>query len=105
MKIKVAKIEHKTSQSDDYFTTKDMDASISCFGVLLDSKVIKFNQDKIILNSIVIKRDSISFIYGSEGISEKLTILHGIMDKEQIQNIVYRFQYETGIVPSILHYD
>ena len=39
MKIKVAKIEHKTSQSDDYFTTKDMDASISCFGVLLDSKL------------------------------------------------------------------
>ena len=106
IKIKVAKIEHKTSQNNDSFSTaEDMDASISCFGVLLDSKVIKFNQDKIILNSVVIQRDSISFVYGSKGVSERLTILHGVMDKEQIQNIVDRFRYETGIVPMVLDSD
>lgn len=105
MKIKVARIEHETSRNNAYIpTTYYLDASISCFGVLLDTKIIKFNREKISLNSIEIRRDAISFTYSSQGVSEKLTILHGALDKKQIQCIVDRFRYETGVIPRVLDF-
>lgn len=103
--IQVAKIEQKTSKSTAYaLTANGIEVCISCFGVMLDSKIIKFNRDKITLNSVEIRQDSISFVYGSEGVSERLTILHGVLNKEQILSIVNRFRYETGVVPRVLDY-
>ncbi len=41
-----------------------MEVFVSYFGILLDSKIIKFNQDGILLKAVEIGRDFISLTYG-----------------------------------------
>ncbi len=82
-------------------TPKTIVYTVSCFEILLDSKIIKYNIDRIELLNIKISRNIISFIYGKDAKFTKLKILHGIKDEKRIKEIVNRFKYELGINPII----
>jgi len=74
---------------------------ISCFGILLDSRIIKFNLDGVCLKTVEVGREFICLTYGTEGRTQKIRILHAAMDSPELQRIVERFRYETGVVPVI----
>ena len=75
-----------------------IDIFISYFGILLDSRIIKFNQDGIQLMSVEMGRDYISLIYGTEKWAQNMRLLRTIVDPAELDEIVERFRYETGII-------
>jgi len=102
--IQVIRIEQEILKMDTPVICPDRGfVIISCFGILSDSKIIKFNQDKIPLNSIEINQNDIRFTYSLKGVNQKIIILHGKLTKEQIRNIADRFRYETGITPKLVN--
>lgn len=74
---------------------------ISCFGILLDSRIIKFNQDGINLKAVEIGRNFISMTYGTDKKTQTTRLLHAEIDSGELVEIVEKFRYETGIVPTI----
>ncbi|KAF1084762.1 hypothetical protein SPSYN_01932 [Sporotomaculum syntrophicum] len=83
--------------------SKDIDNSevfISYFGILLDSKIIKFNQDGIHLKAVEIGHSFISLTYGTEKWVQTTRLLREAIDKADLEEIYEKFRYETGIVPT-----
>lgn len=78
-----------------------MDIYISYFGILLGSRIIKFNQDKIALKRMEIRFDALSFIFGNNISEDSIQILWPCPSKEEAEHIAERFHYETGVVPVI----
>lgn len=76
---------------------------ISCFGILIDSKVIKYNVGNIILKGVEINREYICIDYGRNERIQQTCILHGNISEEEQKRISKRFHYETGIMPVIKH--
>lgn len=74
---------------------------VSCFGILLDSKIIKFNQDGILLKTVEIGRDFISLTYGTEKRTQNTRLLRAAMENGELERIIQRFRYETGVVPTV----
>lgn len=74
---------------------------ISCFGILLDSRIIKFNQDGIRLKNVEIGPKFIYLTYGTDRWMQKTRILHAAIDSRGLESIKKIFRYETGIVPVI----
>ncbi len=75
---------------------------ISYFGILLDEKTIKFNQDGIRLRAVEIGNDFISFTYGTEKRTQYIRLLRPAIDPATMAEISERFRYETGIMPTLL---
>ncbi|MDD2202672.1 MAG: hypothetical protein PHP20_10290 [Firmicutes bacterium] len=82
---------------------KTIDVVVSYFGILLDSRVIKFNQDGIFLKAVEIGPDSITLTYGTDRRVQSARLLHALIDDEQVKRIVEQFRHETGIVPVIIN--
>ncbi|MEW6623961.1 MAG: hypothetical protein AB1420_12675 [Bacillota bacterium] len=78
-----------------------MDIFISNFGILLDAKIIKFNQGGIQLKAVEIGRDFISLTYGTDKRMQKTWLLRMHMDDRELADVVEKFRYETGVVPVI----
>lgn len=91
-------ISDKAAQPEDIEKT---DVYVSYFGILLDSKIIKFNQDGIRLRAVETGEDFISFTYGTEKRIQNTRILRPPMDPATMKEISERFQYETGITPTL----
>jgi hypothetical protein len=75
---------------------------VSCFGILLGSKIIRFNQDGIWLKTVEIGQDYISFGYGARG--EELHIIRLLYSRPgegALARIIENFRKETGVVPVI----
>lgn len=81
---------------------EDIEVFISCFGILLNDKIIKFNQEGIQLKSVEIDRVHILLTFGSSKRTRKIRLLYEKMDDEEMMRIVEKFRYETGIVPEII---
>ena len=81
---------------------KGMEIFISCFGILLDSKIIKFNIDGIQLKNIEIDNIYISFEYGTKNYTQKIKILHEAIGEQELNNIVKMFYFETGVAAKII---
>jgi len=79
----------------------DIDVFVSYFGILLDSRVIKFNQEGAFLKAVEIGRDYISLTYGTDKRVQSTRLLHAAIDDEEVERIAERFRHETGIVPVI----
>ncbi len=73
-----------------------MEVSISCFGILLNTQVIRFNRKANRLRRVEIGRDMIVLIYGTDAQMEKTAILHEPMDRDAAQSIARQFRFETG---------
>lgn len=74
---------------------------VSCFGILLGSKIIKFNQDGIRLKAVEIGRDYLSLDYGTDTDTRNIRLLHARPDSIVLAGIIEKFRYETGIIPTI----
>jgi hypothetical protein len=101
--IQAALIEE--ADPDGYHTSlpsRGIDVYISCFGILLDAKVIKFNIDGINLITVELGHRYIYLTYGTRERTRKIRILHGGMDNLDQQKLIEQFIYETGTVPVIV---
>lgn len=86
---------------EDY--TENIEIYISCFGILIDSKVIKYNVGNIKLKGIEINTEYICLNFGRDEKIQKTCILHGSISEEEQQQISKRFHRETGIMPVLKH--
>ena len=89
----------ETAQRSD---TESTEVIVSYFGILLDEKTIKFNQDGIRLRAVGIGNDFISFTYGTEKRTRNIRLLRPAIDPATLEQICERFRYETGIAPTLL---
>ncbi|MEL7647844.1 MAG: hypothetical protein AAGU76_07105 [Sedimentibacter sp.] len=80
---------------------ENLEIHISCFGILLDSKVIKYNMKNISLKDIEIDNEYICINYSVKKKDRQVCILHGNISNLEQQVILKRFRYETGITPVI----
>lgn len=85
----------------DSLPCESMEVFVSCFGILLDSKIIKFNQDGIRLKAVEFERDFLFLTYGTDKKTRSIKLLHGEIDDGELAEITRKFRYETGIVPVI----
>ena len=83
------------------FFPERIDIFISNFGILLDSKIIKFNQGSVQLKAVEIGRQFISLAYGTDKRIQKTCLLRMHLDERELADIVEKFRYETGVVPVI----
>ena len=75
---------------------------ISCFGILIGTKIIEFNQNGIWLRSVEIGRDYIAFCYGETGGEQQnIRLLYSRPGGEALAGIIESFRKETGVVPVI----
>ena len=79
----------------------DAGAIISCFGILINGKVIPFNQQGIRLKSIEISNTNIFITYGSDKKTDQIEQQYDWKEMEEIQAIAEKFRYETGISAQI----
>lgn len=73
-----------------------MNISVSCFGILLDSRVIRFNHKANRLRLVEIGREVIALTYGPDTQVEQMVILHPAIDDGTARSIALRFHFETG---------
>lgn len=93
--IKILSVDFKENCDEN------IEILISCFGILIDSKVIKYNVGNINLISFEINGDYICISYGSKKKIQKTCILHGFISHEEKMKISKQLHYETGILPVI----
>ncbi len=74
---------------------------VSCFGILLGAKIIKFNQEDIRLKAVEIGRDYLSIDYGTDTDIRNIRLIHARPDNAILADIIDKFRYETGITPII----
>ncbi len=87
---------------DDCFSNNSIEFIISCFGILVGTKIIRFNVEGIQLKEVVISNKVISITYEKDNKRRNIKLLHGIAEKAKVKEISEKFQFETGINPFIL---
>lgn len=100
--IQSAKTETFHNKHGEKVADDSAEVFISCFGMLLNAKVVKFNLDHIHLIKVEIGNRYIELIYGTHVKLEKTRILHDEMSDDELESIITKFRYETGIIPIVL---
>ena len=77
------------------------DIIISCFVILADNRVIKYNQDGIALKAVEIGAEYITLTYGTDSVLKKTHITYERPEGWDMAAIAERFHYETGVLPEI----
>jgi hypothetical protein len=95
----ISDISAEAMQSENIENTEVI---VSYFGILLDEKIIKFNQDGIRLRTVEIGADFISFTCGTEKRTQNIRLLRPAINPEELDKIAEKFRYETGIAPILL---
>lgn len=80
---------------------ESIEVFVSCFGILLGSKIIKFNQEGIRLKAVEIGRYYLSIDYGIDMDIRNIRLLYARPDSDILAGIIEKFRYETGITPTI----
>lgn len=80
---------------------ESIEVYVSCFGILLQSKIIKFNQEGIRLKAVELGRYYITLTYGTVQEMQSTKLIYEEIRDGTLQKIVRRFRYETGVVPVI----
>lgn len=100
LSISPAIIEVVGSEKNNEMTSiNTLEVVISCFGILVGSGIIKFNQDGIALKDVDITDRTIVLTYGTKQETRKIRLLHQSLESAEIAEIVEAFRYETGVVP------
>ena len=100
--IRTAVISDLSGETEQPEDTESTGVIVSYFGILLDEKVIKFNQDGIRIRAAEIGADFISFTYGTEKRTRNIRLLRPAIDSAELDQIAEKFRYETGITPTLL---
>lgn len=95
--------ERDSRKESDAEFCETVEMFVSCFGILLGSKVIKFNQEGIRLKAVEIGRDYLSLDYGRDTNRRNIRLIHSRPDSAVLAGIIEKFRYETGITPTITH--
>ena len=85
---------------------------VSCFGILMGSKIIRFGQDgncntrlkSVAIGEGYISIDYITYIicYGSKSEeSQNIRLLYSKPDKDTLAGIIEKFRHDTGVVPVV----
>ena len=75
---------------------------VSCFGILLGTKIIEFNQNGVWLKNVEIGQDYILFGYGASGDQlQNIRLLYSRPDEAALADIIENFRKETGVTPTI----
>jgi len=102
LRIQTAILHKRDSRKQiDCGTCETMEIFVSCFGILLGSKIIKFNQDGIQLRAVEIGQDYLSVDYGTETYIGNIRLLYVRPEGMSLADIIEKFRYETGIIPVI----
>lgn len=83
------------------FPAESLEVFVSCFGILLGSQIIKFNQEGIRLIAVEIGRHYLSIDYGVGLELRNIRLLYARPDSVVLAGIIEKFRYETGITPTI----
>ena len=102
LNIRTSVISDLSVEAKQLENTENTEVIVSYFGILLDEKVIKFNQDGIRIRATEIGSDFISFTYGTEKRTQNIRLLRPAINPEELEKIVEKFRYETGITPTLL---
>ncbi|MFA5577561.1 MAG: hypothetical protein WCZ27_10715 [Tissierellaceae bacterium] len=100
--ITTAVISHMSAEIARQLDTENTQIIISYFGILIGEKIIKFNQDGIQLRAVEIGGDYISFTYGIKKTMQNIRLLCPNLEAEELDRLVEKFRYETGITPTIV---
>ena len=95
--------ERDSTKESEAASCETVEMFVSCFGLLLGSKVIKFNQEGIRLKAVEIGRDYLSLDYGRDMDIHNIRLIHASPDSAVLAGIIEKFRYETGITPTIAH--
>jgi len=95
--------ERDSVKESDVESCETVEMFVSCFGILLGSKVIKFNQEGIQLKAVEIGRDYLSLDYGRDMDIRNVRLIYSRPDSTVLAGIIEKFRYETGIIPTITH--
>ena len=95
----ISDISGEAAQREDIENTEVV---VSYFGILMDAKIIKFNQDGILLRAVEIEDDFISFTYGTDKRLQNTRLLRPKIERLEMDEIFEKFRYETGITPAWL---
>ncbi len=101
--IEPAVIQQHTGEKIFLRPEDSVEVFVSCFGILLDTKIIKFNQQGIRLERVELDRDFIRLTYGTKQKVQSTKLLHRNISDAALAEISRRFLYETGITSTILH--
>ncbi len=93
--------ERDSMKESEAESCETVEMFVSCFGILLGSKVIKFNQEDIRLKAVEIGRDYLSLDYGRDTDLRNIRLIHSRPDSAVLEDIIEKFRYETGITPTI----
>lgn len=99
--IRTAAICTNTDDATKPRDTENIEVFVSYFGILLDTKVIKFNQDGILLKAVEIGRDFISLTYGTVKRMQNTRLLCPSLAGSEQESIAEKFLFETGLAPVI----
>ena len=100
--ISTAVISDLSGEAAQPENIENTEVIVSYFGILLDEKIIKFNQDGIRLRAVEIGADFISFTCGTEKRTQNIRLLRPAITPEELDKIAEKFRYETGITPILL---
>lgn len=100
--IRTAVISDLSDEAAQQSEPENTEVIVSYFGILLDEKIIKFNQDGIRLRTVEIGADFISFTCGTEKRTQNIRLLRPAINPEELYKIAEKFRYETGITPILL---
>ena len=100
--INTAVISDLSGEAAQPENIENTEVIVSYFGILLDERIIKFNQDGIRLRAVEIGADFISFTYGTEKRTQNIRLLRPAINPAMLEQISEKFRYETGITPTLL---
>lgn len=102
LRICNAKISDLSQEELESRRTERDEVIISYFGILMGSRIIRFNQEGIRLRDVEIGEDFISLTYGKNDRLKNTRILKPLTDAKTLDEITEKFSYETGIKPRII---
>lgn len=95
--------ERHSMKESEAESCETVEMFVSCFGILLGSKVIKFNQEGIRLKAVEIGGDYLSLDYGRDTDLRNIRLIHSRPDSAVLADIIEKFRYEAGITPTVTH--
>ncbi len=95
--------ERDSMKENEVQSCESIEMFVSCFGILLGSKVIKFNQEGIRLKAVEIGLNYLSLDYGRDTDIRSIRLINPRPDSSALAGIIEKFRYETGITPTITH--
>lgn len=101
LKVKTAVVSEIFGKERIHMPIENNEVFVSYFGILLNGKIAKFNQDGIRLTAMEIGNDFISFTYGNEIKMQNLRIVRPDIEPEAMSEMINKFRFETGITPTM----